>query len=90
MLSLVAFAGVAAVSEGFATVSSPARWPRSSYTSSGFVADAACVSSAAGPVRRRRGVESATKMMSQATVGAEAGTSTKEPVFDQRSWALVS
>lgn len=87
MLGLVAFAGIAAVSEGFAAVS-PARWPLGSQTSSAFAADAAGVNRP----QRPRGVESsATKMMSQATVGgAGAGASTKEPVYDQKSWALVS
>lgn len=86
MLGLAAFAGIAAVSEGFSVVSPAATL--GSQTSA-FPADAARVSPAYS-VRRRPGAESTTKMMSQATVGAEAGTSTKEPVYDQKSWALVS
>eukprot|EP00903_Cladosiphon_okamuranus_P006159 g6060.t1 len=85
MLGLAAFAGVAAVSEGFAAVSpSPAaRWALLGQTSSSTVADAASVTSRTS---RRRGVE----MMSQATgVGAAAsGTSALEPAYDNESWAL--
>eukprot|EP00752_Nemacystus_decipiens_P007508 g6709.t1 len=84
MLGLVAFAGIAVVSEGFAVVS-PARWSlRSEISSAAFAADAARVSEASPGRRRRPGFEPATKMVSQAT----AGTSTKEPIYDQKSWAL--
>lgn len=93
MLYLVALAGMAAVSEGFAVVS-PARWPLGSRFSPAFAAadaDAAHVNTAGGAGRRPGGEAAAsTRMMSQATgVGAEARTSSQEPVFDQESWALV-
>lgn len=82
MLGLAAFAGIAAVSEGFAVSPAATRSPLLGQTSSAFAADAAAARHA-GSSRRRRGME----MVSQAT-GA-AGASTQNPVYDQESWAMV-
>lgn len=90
MLGLAAFAGIAAVSEGFSVVS-PARWPLGSHSSASFAADAAAaVNTCCSGSRPKVDPANTKMMMSQATgVGTETGAPTEKALYDQKSWALV-